>query len=339
MTTLSLWLSLLLIAALAILFFPLLKQKIQLSKSTLASIGIGLPALTIGLYIALGTPQFAEISRADSTPKMITLVDKLEQKLAKKPNDLDGWLLLGRSYMMTENYPKAVWAFEHAYQLAPNRLAVLLPLADALSVTQNGRLQGRPYELLQQAYQIDSDNKMTLWLLGMAERQKGDTRKAGDIWQKLYTGLAADDSDRKHIAALLEQVGRKPAIQAGSGLGSTKSAPPTRSSITVEIQAEQPIQLPQGVTLFVYAKAFEGPPMPIAAKKIPIEQLPQKVVLSAQDELMPSRKLQDFDQLKIGIKLTKGEKQDTSEVLFQQEKPLKSGNKATFITNINITVS
>ncbi|MBF6058211.1 tetratricopeptide repeat protein [Thiomicrorhabdus heinhorstiae] len=339
MTTLSLWLSLLLIAALAILFFPLLKQGKHLSKSALLSIGIGLPALTIGLYFYFGTPQFAEISQDDSAPKMVTLVDKLEQKLAKKPDDLSGWLLLGRSYMMTDNYPKAVWAFEHAYQLAPNNLSVLLPLADALSVTQNGRLQGRPYELLQQALKLDAHNKMTLWLLGLAERQKGDIPRAGELWQTLYSQLDPDDPDRKHISALLEQIGQSVTENPGPESKPEDTTASEEKSIQIVVSTETPQTLPAGTTLFVYIKAAEGPPMPIAARKISIKQLPVEVDLSSSDELMANRKLKNFEHLIVGIKLTQGDKQDVSKVLYQAEKPAQMGKKAVFITNINITVS
>ena len=119
-------------------------------------------------------------------PKQVTLVEKLEQKLQKNPKDLNGWLLLGRSYMVTKEYPKAIRAFEKAYVLDSHNLSAILQLADAVAISQDGNLIGRPYQLLLHAYELDDENQMALWLLGMAEKQLDNPESAALYWQKLY---------------------------------------------------------------------------------------------------------------------------------------------------------
>lgn len=202
MTELSGWFALLLMVAVVILLLPWLRAKEAFSKKSqrvlMASV-VFLPVASFSIYLYLGTPQFAEMSTMKPPAAQVTLVDKLAAKLEKNPKDIQGWILLGRSYMTTEDYHKAVAAFEKAYELDPKRLSVLISLADALAITNAGNLQGRPYKILQQAYAINQENTTTLWLLGIAERQKGKKVQAAKYWLKLYYLLPDDHPDKKVI--------------------------------------------------------------------------------------------------------------------------------------------
>ncbi|MDX1353599.1 MAG: tetratricopeptide repeat protein, partial [Thiomicrorhabdus sp.] len=133
MTNLSIGLAALLILALALLLLPLSqKQRATKDKTIQKSvliIGLFIPLFSIPMYFILGTPQFAEMAAQQSPAPVQTLVDKLQAKLQKKPNDVDGWLLLGRSYEVTKEHDKAIYAFEKALALQPNNLQAILPLA------------------------------------------------------------------------------------------------------------------------------------------------------------------------------------------------------------------
>ncbi|BBP46686.1 cytochrome c biogenesis protein [Thiosulfatimonas sediminis] len=341
MTSLAMWFSLILIIALAIILIPFLRQRAEPDSTTtqkqnkFALIGIALfvPVFSMAAYFTLGTPEFAEMQDA-KPPQQITLVDKLEEKLAHNPKDLAGWLLLGRSSMITEDYDKAIMAFERALKLDPNNINALIPLADALAVKANGRLDGRSHDLLKQAFAIDPENRMTLWLLGMAEKQQGNDSRAAILWETLYQKLPDTDADKPIIARLLQTVGVQVATNT---VNETPKTMKTTSDIhpeQIEIAIEIPDELKNswsGATVFIYAKEPTGMPMPIAAQKISLVELPKRVTLGAKDEIMPNRKLSDFKQLTIGIRITDSNKMNQGDVLFLNEQTWQGQELINFI--------
>lgn len=366
MTTLAIWFAILLVAALALLLWPLLKHKTS-TKNHKVVYGIlaFVPVFSMGLYFYLGTPQFADIQKTMIQPEVVTMVDKLEQKMAQNPQDINGWLLLGRSYMIEENYPKAVQAFERALKLDPNNLNALLPLADAIAVQNNGNLTGRPYELLKTALPLAPENTMTLWLLGMAEKQREDKSQAIDYWLKLYDLLPPDHADRTTILGLLSSVGYIPGIatlpqptraapnadltpsnadnSATKNTQAMKTEPEKRAerkpdtTTFVLIIEEQFIQQHPEATLFLYVKEPKGMPMPIAAKQIPLNRLPagkSQIVLTKDDTIMPNRQIKDFKEITLGYRVMDKASIDQGKILLKQEQTVlqeNQGGMAEFI--------
>lgn len=344
MTSLAMWFSLILAIALAVVLIPFLRKRDDTENETqrkqnkiaVISIALFIPIFSMGAYFTLGMPEFAEMQTQKPAPEQITLVDKLEQKLAKDPKDLQGWLLLGRSSMITEDYDKAIMAFEKALALDANNLNALLPLSDALAIKAGGKLTGRPYKLLKQAFAQDQQNRMTLWLLGLAEKQQGNDQRAAILWQELYAQLPEEDADKPMIARLLSTVGVQ--VQAPKAKQNTVSkitstgqnATAEQLSIKIEIAPELKKSW-ASATAFIYAKEPSGMPMPIAAQKIIVGNLPNKITLSAKDEIMPSRKLSNFNKMVIGIRITDSDKMNQGKVLFLKEESWQGQELIKFI--------
>lgn len=337
MTTLSITLSVLLIIALLILLVPLIKNNEANSdktvKKSLIGVAVFVPTFTMAGYFWLGTPEFAEIATQQAPPKQVTLVDKLEEKLKQNPKDLNGWMLLGRSYMVTDEYPKAIKAFEKAYLLDTHNLNAILSLADALAINKQGNLIGRPYQLLIQAYELDDKNQMALWLLGLAEKQLDNPESAAKYWLELYKQLPAGSDDRIKIKALLASVG-KDRVDTGVENENDNSTPEqqtisnqVRFKIDNRIREENP-----NATVFIYAKEQQGMPMPVAAQKHLISELPDSIKLGASDEIMPQRKINQFDELVVGIKINNGTASDST-VIFKKEQLLNHNKSANIIIN------
>ncbi|MEA1989835.1 MAG: tetratricopeptide repeat protein [Pseudomonadota bacterium] len=345
MTTLSIGLSILLTIALLILLVPI-AMKSQLKTDTPArkaiiGIAVFVPVFTMASYFSLGTPEFAEMATEQAPPPMTTLVDELELKLSQKPKDINGWLLLGRSYMVTENYTKAIHAFEKALTLEPNNLNAILPLADAFAITSGGNLTGRPYQLLLQAYDLEPKNEMTLWLLGMAEKQMGNKALAEKYWQTLYKQLPETSGDRTKVASLLASIGSKvtetSVVSKQSTIAiddkTTIQGPATHAKISISIETPESVRNKiADSNVFIYAKQAQGMPMPIAARRYKGDQLPGQVVLSKDDELMPGRSLNQFTELVIGIKISNGDAMQTS-TLFEKEQLISGQGTTNFIVN------
>ena len=327
MTMLSLSLSILVILALFILLWPLYqshkKRKDQQINKSIIAIALFIPLFSMGTYFVLGTPEFADIAQPKAAPQQITLVDKLEQKLQQNPKDLSGWLLLGRSYMVTETYPKAIQAFEKAHQLAPDDANILVSLADAIAIDRQGQLTGRPYELLNRAYQIDDHNQTALWLLGLAEKQLGQPEKAANHWLKLYRLLPEGHDDKLRVKALLATVGHEVVESGVDSQSSPETAAPnptqtTSNSVTFDLDGVQAEPHPNA-TVFVYAKQVGGMPMPVAAIKHPWHQLPTQLTLDETHQIMPTRKINHYQKLLIGIKISVDSTQDSEEIFKQEQ--------------------
>lgn len=342
MTSLAIWFSILLIAALSLLIWPLVKTNnaIKPSPKAIYTIALFVPIFSMALYFSLGTPQFAEITHSDKTPEVISLVDKLEQKLKKNPGDFQGWLMLGRSYMVTNEIDKAISAYEKALKLNSKSLDVLLPLADALAVKMQGNLLGRPYHLLQTAYQIDSDHHTTLWLLGIAEKQRGNKEKAAEHWGFLYQQLPAEDPDKKTIAKLLKSLNREEnAHKLELSTPPAQQRKPENDSnnqvkITIHFDPEI-LPVLENKTLFLYAKEPNGRPMPIAAKQLSIDSFKGKkqisFTLTSKDAILPDRQLEQFTEVLVGYRISDAKNIEQARILYQHEAVIGREESATFI--------
>lgn len=276
----------------------------------------------------------------DPQAQVQAMITELEAKIDQNQHEFKDLLLLARAYTMVQDYQGAVSAFEKALLVEPNSIDVLLPLADVLAVVQGGKLTGRPYELLQQVLKMDPNVPMALWLIGNAEMQLDNKDKAAEYWTRLYYLFPEGSENQTKVGEQLESIGKRPAKtasattpQASNTVASnatTNSAPSNQPIlITLDITPEIKEKL-KGTTVFIYAKSQTGMPMPIAAKKIPGEQLTSAITLTEADQLRPDRALKDVAKIKIGIKISHQKNVDDKTEIFRAEENLSDSRKINF---------
>lgn len=176
------------------------------------AVALGIPLGAVLLYWLVGTPaalsgvaqtaaQTGQMTQAGIAANVAALAKRLEQK----PDDPDGWAMLGRSYINLEKYKEASDAYARASSLKPQDADLLTEYAFAVAMANNRQLQGQPTELIRKALQLAPENPKALELAGSAEFQAKNYDQAIAHWQKLLAKTAGDAELSRTIAQRIEE--------------------------------------------------------------------------------------------------------------------------------------
>ena len=181
-----------------------------------AALGLGLciPALAAGVYASLGTPglpgrPFAEIERPVEEPAAVAAfrepVERLAARLQSDPDDLEGWLLLGRSYVVLQRYPEAADALRQAAALSGGDPEVLGMLGEAIVWANDGVVVPEAVRVFRQALETQPDDPVSRFHLALARAQAGEVQEAYEIWLALAADTPADAAWRGDLEGLIRQ--------------------------------------------------------------------------------------------------------------------------------------
>ncbi len=273
--------------------------------------GIAVCLFAMALYFAWTTPGTSTgpqtAKEIGMSPEHVAMIKTLSARLEQNPNDGKGWAMLARSYAVLGRYQEALPAYEKAANLLPNDAVLLVDYAEILATANGKNLQGKPSEIIKSALLIDPNNIKGLNLIGIAAYQAGDYAHAVSYWEKLLQLLPPDSPNAKKINASIATARAR--IAAGT-------QPPAQGMMQPATGAEQisgVVKLSPALagkaspndTVFVYAKAVSGPPMPIAVIRAQVKDLPQKFVLNDSMAMMPTMKLSNFKEVVISAKVSK----------------------------------
>ena len=312
-----------------------------------AAVAIVMPLAAALLYATLGAPQALQMAgtmpgtanpahsqagaKSGEEPPMsdkqiLAMVDSLSQKMQQNPNDPRGWVLLARSQNALGRFTEATAAFERAVALAPNDAQLVADYADATVMTQEGRFDGKPYTLIKQALALDANNMKALALAGTAELRMGNRAASLKHWEKLKTLVAKDSPDYREVESIIAEVkadkplAGSPATTVAMPSVSTPPVAGSKASVAnsaksgavvtgkVFINADVANKLAAGDTLFVFARAKEGPRMPLAVMRVPapgVAAFPLAFELSDAMAMAPGLKLSSFAEVVIEARISK----------------------------------
>jgi len=272
-----------------------------------------IPILSATLYWALGDYQAinrvndqnhaAQAGQDNSempSPEAINkMVAKLADKMKAEPNNLEGWVMLGRSYKALQRYQEATDAFAHAYQLSGDKPEVMLPYAEALAFANNNDWGGKPMGLVTKALSLEPGNLNGLWFAALANAQQGNKKSALGFLQKLETALPEGSPDKQQIHELIVNT----ESELGNAAPRTSPQPTVESGISVDVQvslaAELQAQTAPDDIVFIYAQAHSGPKMPLAIIRKKVSELPLSVSLTDAQAMMPNMKLSNFKEVRL----------------------------------------
>jgi len=265
------------------------------ARRTALALGAGLPLASVLLYLALGSPQsiapqLAPPSAAGARheldgAQMQQRVAALAERMKAEPNNVEGWIMLGRSYVSFGRYADAALALRRASELQPGNPHLLADLADVTGMAQGRRLAGEPAQFIQRALDIDPRHVKALSLAGTAAFEMRDYAAARGYWERVLALLPPDSPMLKSVrgsileASQLADGGAAPAAMpvaapaaavapapARAATATAPAAAPAAASLSGEvvIARELAARVASGDTLFVFARAPQGSRMPLA---------------------------------------------------------------------------
>lgn len=341
---------------------------------------IVVPAATVLAYLEIGrtdlidqrqTAAMTDSPNAEAA-SLEELVQQLEKRLEQEPANIDGWMMLSRTYLAMGRLNAGAKAMERAYTLAPNEVELKIAYAEVLGLADpNKSLLGRPAELIAEALELDPTNTNARWFSGLVAFQRGQYQAARTTWQSILDTLDPESEEAGNLRQMMDEAQRRAGVPAEtasvtpSEAGETTTsdtetaAPATLPAAAVNIEAETPSDTtttetsaditetvaaaPQSSltvavsldphfsdrvspedTVFVFARAVQGPPMPLAVQRLQVKDLPATVTLDDSQAMNPALRLSAFEQVRVGARVSKsGQATPQPGDLFGESEPVQ----------------
>lgn len=267
----------------------------------------------IALYLLLGSPEMLNDIRSDQTistqqksGSVGDLITGLAERLASEPNDPEGWIMLGRSNFVLERYREARDAYAQAHVLIGDDVNLLADFAEASALSAGNRLEGEPEALIDRALNKDPTHQKALWLAGFADLQRGANVAAVEHWKILLELLPPESEQTRVIDDMIRQA--QHSVASKTLIDSKKSADDDPSQpaflVTVKLAPKLASQINGTETVFIYAKATSGPPMPLAIHRTTAAALPLEIRLDDTMSMLPDVKISNFAEVVLGARVS-----------------------------------
>ncbi|WJF91961.1 c-type cytochrome biogenesis protein CcmI [Paraburkholderia bonniea] len=284
-----------------------------------------LPSAALLLYLKLGNPAAAlaqsgtdtsEAERhADSPASLDAMIARLAARLARQPDDAQGWSMLARSYTVLGRAGDAVLAYQRALALTPNDSLLLADYADALASANGGVFDAAAAQQIHAALALDPGNLKALALAGSMALDQRDYPQAEAFWQRLEhaPGVTPDIAAqaRQQIANAqrlaqqpAQRLAQQPAQQPAQSAPATDATPRVATSprvleVHVRLSPQMAARVHPSDTVFVLARAVDGPRMPLAVQRLRVADLPAVVRLDDALAMTPELRLSAFERVRV----------------------------------------
>ncbi|ADC63103.1 c-type cytochrome biogenesis protein CcmI [Allochromatium vinosum] len=327
---------------------------------------IVVPAATVLAYLEIGrtdlidqrqTAAMADGANTEAA-SLEELVQQLEKRLEQEPANIDGWMMLSRTYLAMGRLNAGAKAMERAYALAPNEVELKIAYAEVLGLADpNKSLLGRPAELIAEALAQEPTNSNARWFSGLVAFQRGQYQAARTTWQSILDELAPESEEADNLRKMMDEALRRAGIpaetasvtpgeagettaseteasasatpQADTADTQTESEVPaatSRTSLTVAVSLDPSVsdRVSPDDTVFVFARAVQGPPMPLAVQRLQVKDLPATVTLDDSQAMNPALRLSAFEQVQVGARVSmSGQATPQPGDLFGESEPVQ----------------
>jgi len=308
------------------------------SKGLVAGLVVFVASVTAAGYAWIGNPQAldptlrsaAAPADAAAAPTAITpaqiesMVQLLETRVTERPDDADGWAMLGRARALLDRHVQAAPAFKRAMELRPGDANLIADYADALAMASGRSLDGEPARLVERALKLDPDNLKALSLAGTVAFNGGNYARAITLWERM-AALAGPGEGAPQIQAGIDEARRRlaaeptatmpaPTSAAAASVASVASvanaigaasAPAAALRGSVSLDPALAARARADDTLFVFARAAEGPRMPLAILRKQVRDLPLEFVLDDGSAMSPAARLSSSRSVVVGARISR----------------------------------
>ena len=282
-----------------------------------------IPVVAVLSYLALGVPEAVDgrLAARDAgggaghAQNLAQLVERLAARLEKNPNDVEAWVLLARSRQMLGQPAEAIKALVKAIELEPRAAPLWADLADLIATSANGEWTQPAKDALTRSLSLDPQHPKALWLAGSEAFVRRDYASALAYWEKLApltepgSEVARIIQDNIAEARTLLAGAGQPAPQAKAG-GAPRAAQATTAKDhslqgVVALDPAIAARVQPNDTVFVFARAVEGPKMPLAIRRISVKDLPYTFALDDSAAMAPGMAISAFDRVIVGARVSR----------------------------------
>ncbi len=295
-------------------------------------VALAVPIASVAIYLVLGSPQGLNPNRASASQtqesphelsqgQIESMVVTLAQRLEADPDNVEGWVMLARTYTALGRFKEAADAYAKAEARFPTNAQLLADYADSLAMAQGQTLKGKPEELIQRALKADGKNFKALALAGSAEFEKQNFAKAAEYWKRILPLLPPDSEMGNSVRASIKEAEDKqggapglPAAMAKAMPGGKAKSPdaPAAAALkdarltgTIKLASALAARAAPEDVVFVLARPAQGSRMPLAALRVKVKDLPLKFSFDDSMAMSSAAKLSDFAEVVVAARISK----------------------------------
>jgi cytochrome c-type biogenesis protein CcmH len=308
------------VAALACVLVPLLRSARREGRprapfALALALALVTPPAVLGAYLMIGTPQALQSAPADDHATLVEATQQLQASLQRKPDNAEGWALLAQAYSALGQPQQALDALNHLLKLKPDDPDAMVAWVEATAETSpTHRIGDAARAKLRRALQIEPTHQRALWLLGISDFQRNDYADAAKQWKTLLPllqpGSRVATAVQQELAAAEAHMGSstQDATLVAADPATSASAATARANValtvTVRLDPKLVGKVKSGDTLFVFARAVGGPPMPLAVARLKASDLPAKVTLTDAMAMTPAMTLSKFAKVDVAARIS-----------------------------------
>ena len=275
-----------------------------------------------------GAPANEAASQDAGRAQFEAMAERLAERLKTQPDDAEGWAMLGRSYSVLERYPQAIVAYQRVIQLRPKDAQGYADYADALGMSQGRKLAGEPERLIDQALQLDPDNAKALSLAGTVAFDKDDFAGAAQRWQRAMSKVEPGSEMARRLRGGVDEARQRAGLPAlppeppapvlaaavpaaaetvAPGGSAAGAGPAASAAVQVRVSLAPALaaKAAPGDTVFIFARALQGPKAPLAIQRRQVKDLPLDLTLDDSMAMSPALRLSTVTQVVIGARVSK----------------------------------
>ena len=289
------------------------------ARGVLALLALVLPAVGIGLYWQLGASQDWQIlelvnemraqqeadfqaGRPPSASSAEALAASLASRLQQRPENRNNWFLLARTRMELQDYLAAVQAYQQVLRLDPESGQVMGELAQATFLAAGNRMTPEVHSLVTKTLELMPHNATALGLAGVAAFEVGAYQRAIDFWGRALDVIGRESASAR---ALLAGIARARMALAEAGNGAVADSEKAGVGLSMRVSLADGVPYEPGQVIFVYARAWQGPKLPLAIQRVSVEDLPLEITLDETMAMAPGMSITSFPELELVARLSR----------------------------------